>query len=216
MTARPMGPVRSSIGWRGSFPHVRAMHRAGKLGHRQRTSGRHPLRLRARLRDAGDDGLRFHSSAGGRAAACSKSRKPAVAPVAIGSRYMERNSLPGWNLIAPFSDPSWSFSHRQPAPLAAGRDRRVACLSIRRNSAGAVRSRAFLRLLVLFRKPVRPASQRLCHRRNADRAARPHLRQLEDVSARNLAKRVAPAQALLGCHSSAGEFPARVTAAANS
>ncbi len=80
------------------FPHIRAMHRAGKLG----------------IGSAHQDGIRYAYAHGYETLVtmdCDFTHQPAdvqrlleVArasgrPVAIGSRYMERDSLPGWNLM---------------------------------------------------------------------------------------------------------------------
>lgn len=80
------------------FPHVRAMHRAGKLG----------------IGSAHQEGIRYaymHNYETLLTLDCDFTHQPADVErllgvarqsgraVAIGSRYMERNSLPGWNLM---------------------------------------------------------------------------------------------------------------------
>ena len=171
-------------------PRLRVIHRAGKsgIGSAHLDGNRH--RLRPGVRPTGHARLRLHPSP---SLIPEFLKRSDAADAVVGSRYLERDSLPGWsmmrksltsvghiltkNMLGISQDATGAFRGLQPQHASA-----------RPLPAGPVEG-----LCVLLRKHAGPPAQRLRDRRDPDQAARPNVRELEDEPPRSAAQRLDPA-----------------------
>ncbi len=83
------------------------------------------------------------------------------ADVIVGSRYLRRDSLSGWNPLRLFSDIHWSFPNQDVARNVPRRNGRISLLSVGSSSAAFVRSRPLYWVFLFLRKSVHTLSKRV-------------------------------------------------------
>ena len=140
-------------------------------------------------------------------------RRSDAADAVVGSRYLERDSLPGWSLVREIAHQRRSHTDEEHARHLSGRDRGVPGLQPQHASARPLPVGPVEGLCVLLRKHAGPPAQRLRDRRDPDQAARPNVRKLEDEPARSAAQRLDPALPVHAGSDQSGTISAGATVA---